>query len=105
MRTKSFVPPTRTAPNTNPFKFKRIKKIYRTTPIKTGTFRTTKAPKFSKTRTASKLAKYALGAYVVSQAFGGRGPGILPAGDRRPEIVKGKGGDINFSLAGKPPEK
>ena len=105
LRTKSFVPPTRTAPNTNPYKFKRIKKIYRSTPIKTGTFRTTKAPKFSKTRTASKLAKYALGAYVVSQALGGRGPGILPAGDRRPEIVKGKGGNIDFTLAGKPPEK
>ena len=105
LRTKSFVPPTRTAPNTNPFKFKRIKKIYRTTPIKTGTFRTTKAPKFSRTRTANKLAQYALGAYVVSQALGGRGPGILPAGDRRPEIVKGKGGNIDFTLAGKPPEK
>ena len=100
LRTKSFVPPTRTIPNTNPFKFERIKNINRTRPIKTGTFRTTKAPKFSKTRTASKLAKYALGAYVVSQAFGGRGPGILPAGDRRPEIVKGKGGDIDFTLAG-----
>ena len=105
LRTKSFVPPTRTVPNTNPFKFERIKNINRTRPIKTGTFRTTKAPKFSKTRTASKLAKYALGAYVVSQAFGGRGPGILPAGDRRPEIVKGKGGDIDFTLAGKPPKK
>ena len=105
LRTKSFVPPTRTIPNTNPFKFERIKNINRTRPIKTGTFRTTKAPKFSKTRTASKLAKYALGAYVVSQAFGGRGPGILPAGDRRPEIVKGKGGNIDFTLAGKPPEK
>ena len=105
LRTKSFVPPTRTAPNTNPFKFERIKNINRTRPIKTGTFRTTKAPKFSKTRTASKLAKYALGAYLVSQAFGGRGPGILPAGDRRPEIVSGKGDDINFTLAGKPPEK
>ena len=105
LRTKSFVPPTRTAPNTNPFKFERIKNINRTRPIKTGTFRTTKAPKFSKTRTASKLAQYALGAYVVSQAFGGRGPGILPAGDRRPEIVSGKGGNIDFTLAGKPPEK
>ena len=106
-RTKSFVPPNRTAPNTNPFKFERIKNINRTR-TKPGTFRMSKTPKFKpRTSTAAKLGKYAFGAYLASQIFGGgKGPGIFPAKDNRPEIKKGAGGDIKFTLAGtRPPEK
>ena len=74
--------------------------------FKTGTFnakgKTFKTPKFKpRTSTMGKLGKYALGAYIASQIFGGgRGQGILPPADRRKEIVAGKGGDINFTLAG-----
>ena len=69
--------------------------------------KTFKTPKtMPKTSTMGKLGRYALGAYVVSQMFGGKGPGILPPADRRKEIVAGKGGDIKFTLAGtRPPEK
>ena len=67
-----------------------------------------KTPKFKpRTSTAAKLGKYAFGAYLASQIFGGgKGPGIFPAKDNRPEIKKGAGGDIKFTLAGtRPPEK
>ena len=107
LNTKSFVPPNRTAPNTNPFNFQRIKNINRTR-TKPGTFRMAKTPKFKpRTSTAAKLGKYAFGAYLASQIFGGgKGPGIFPPKDNRPEIKKGVGGDIKFTLAGtRPPEK
>ena len=80
--------------------------------LKTGTFntkgKTFKSPKFKpRTSTMGKLGKYALGAYIASQIFGGgKGPGIFPPKDNRPEIKPGKGGDIKFTLAGtRPPEK
>ena len=80
--------------------------------LKTGTFntkgKTFKSPKFKpRTSTAAKLGKYAFGAYIASQIFGGgKGPGIFPPKDNRPEIKPGKGGDIKFTLAGtRPPEK
>ena len=105
-RTKSFVPPNRTVPNTNPFKFERIKNVNRTR-TKPGTFRMSKTPKFKpRTSTAAKLGKYAFGAYLASQIFGGgKGPGIFPPKDNRTEIKSGKGGDIHFTLAGKPKVK
>ena len=105
-RTKSFVPPNRTVPNTNPFKFERIKNVNRTR-TKPGTFRMSKTPKFKpRTSTAAKLGKYAFGAYLASQIFGGgKGPGIFPPKDNRTEIKAGQGGDINFTLAGKPKVK
>ena len=76
------------------------------TRVKTGTFntkgKTFKSPKFKpRTSTAAKLGKYAFGAYIASQIFGGgKGPGIFPPKDNRTEIKAGKGGDINFTLAG-----
>ena len=74
--------------------------------LKTGTFntkgKTFKSPKFKpRTSTAAKLGKYAFGAYIASQIFGGgKGPGIFPPKDNRPEIKSGEGGNINFTLAG-----
>ena len=79
--------------------------------LKTGTFntkgKTFKSPKFKpRTSTAAKLGKYAFGAYIASQIFGGgKGPGIFPPKDNRPEIKSGEGGDIKFTLAGKPKVK
>ena len=66
-----------------------------------------KTPKFKpRTSTAAKLGKYAFGAYLASQIFGGgKGPGIFPPKDNRTEIKSGKGGDIHFTLAGKPKVK
>ena len=81
------------------------------TRVKTGTFntkgKTFKTPKFKpKTSTAAKLGKYAFGAYLASQIFGGgKGPGIFPPKDNRTEIKSGTGGDIHFTLAGKPKVK
>ena len=68
---------------------------------------TFKSPKFKpRTSTAAKLGKYAFGAYIASQIFGGgKGPGIFPPKDNRPEIKAGEGGDIRFTLAGKPKVK
>ena len=74
--------------------------------LKTGTFSTKgkkfKAPKFSRTRTAGKLGQYALGAYVLSQVFGGgKGGGLLTPPPKRNQIVSATPGDIKFTLAGK----
>ena len=72
--------------------------------LKTGTFnmkgKKFKAPKFTKSRTASKLGQYALGAYVVSQMFGGGKGGFFPPA-RKNQIVSATPGGINFTLAGK----
>ena len=72
--------------------------------LKTGTFnmkgKKFKSPKFTKSRTASKLGQYALGAYVVSQMFGGGKGGFFPPA-RRNQIVSATPGGINFTLAGK----
>ena len=73
--------------------------------FKTGTFnmkgKKFKTPKtMPKTSTIGKLGKYALGAYIANQILNPRQGGILPPADRRKEIVAGKGGDINFTLAG-----
>ena len=75
------------------------------TKFKTGTFnakgKTFKTPKtMPKTSTIGKLGKYALGAYIANQILNPRQGGILPPADRRKEIVAGKGGHINFTLAG-----
>ena len=72
--------------------------------LKTGTFnmkgKKFKAPKFTKSRTASKLGQYALGAYVVSQMFGGGKGGFFPPA-RKNQIVSAEPGGIDFTLAGK----
>ena len=73
--------------------------------FKTGTFKTKgkqfKTPKFSRTRTAGKLGQYALGAYVLSQMFGGGKGGFLTPPPKRNQIVSATPGDIKFTLAGK----
>ena len=59
--------------------------------FKTGTFKTKgkqfKTPKFSRTRTAGKLGQYALGAYVLSQVFGGNKGGLFTPPPKRNQIV------------------
>ena len=73
--------------------------------FKTGTFNAKgkkfKTPKFSRTRTAGKLGQYALGAYVLSQMFGGGKGGFLTPPPKRNQIVSATPGDIKFTLAGK----
>ena len=73
--------------------------------FKTGTFKTKgkqfKTPKFSRTRTAGKLGQYALGAYVLSQVFGGGKGGFLTPPPKRNQIVSATPGGIDFTLAGK----